>query len=310
MDVTSQIVGLPNNTYTVTSRTTTYGFELNSNGYYESTNQGAASSAAVARVNFSLQTSAVVTIEYINYAQTGSDYGIFGRIDTALGTTNTADSNPYLSCSTSAYNMSAPQTLTYTVSSGSHYIDIKYRKNSSTNQYNDSLQFKIKSIEPTSTVSCSYTLTNVHEKHSLMFVFGNVNYYFITSSGTGGCYVFPDGEQVKLEGDSYKLVIIPQDNSDQVTITDNGYDMSLSLTYIETEVDGETIINYIYRLSNITADHVLLVSCTNPTSQLYLKVNGTWRPYNKVWKKINGTWVEQTTLSGIFDTTKNYTCKN
>ena len=55
------------------------------------------------------------------------------RIDTALGTTYSADSDPYLSCSASSYNVSTVQTLSYEMSAGTHYIDVKYRKNSSTN---------------------------------------------------------------------------------------------------------------------------------------------------------------------------------
>ena len=58
----------------------------------------------MARVTFDLETDCVVTFSYINYAESTYDYGIFGQIDSALGTTYTADSNPYLSCSGSSYN--------------------------------------------------------------------------------------------------------------------------------------------------------------------------------------------------------------
>ena len=82
-----------------------YGFNLNSGtGYYVSTNAGQASSAAVCRVNFDFETACLVTISYINYAEGTYDYGIFGNIDTALGTTSTADSNAYHSCNASSEN--------------------------------------------------------------------------------------------------------------------------------------------------------------------------------------------------------------
>lgn len=182
IDITSQLQGgAPNNSYTITTQRSgaSYGFPLNSStGYYTSNNNGVSSSAAVCRINFELETAVVVTIQYINYAQASYDYGIFGQIDTALGTTYTADSNPYLSCGTSAYNLSTPQTITYNISAGTHFIDIKYRKNSSTNSYNDTLQWKIISMEATGTSgSYTYTLTNINQKHSLIFIFGNVNFY-------------------------------------------------------------------------------------------------------------------------------------
>lgn len=45
-------------------------------------------------------------------------------------------------------------------------------------------------------------------------------------------------------------------------------------------------------------------TATNET--LYVKVNGNWVAVSKAFRKVNGQWVEQTTLSGLFDTTKNY----
>ena len=182
IDITSQLQGgAPNNSYTVTTQQTgaSYGFPLNSStGYYTSNNNGVGNSAAVCRINFNLETDVVVTIQYINYAEATYDYGIFGQIDTALGTTYSTDSNPYLSCGTNAYNLSTPQTITYNISAGTHFIDIKYRKDSGVDSYNDTLQWKIISMEATGTSgSYTYTLTNINQKHSLIFVFGNVDFY-------------------------------------------------------------------------------------------------------------------------------------
>ena len=141
VDITNQLQGnIPSNTYTVADRSTTYGFDLNNNGYYESNNQGQSNSAAVARVTFTLETPCLVTFSYINYAEATYDYGIFGQIDTALGTTYTADSGAYHTCNASSSNTSAVQTLTYEISAGTHYIDIKYRKDQMQDDNNDSLQ--------------------------------------------------------------------------------------------------------------------------------------------------------------------------
>lgn len=293
VDITSQLVGgVPTNTYSVaTASGASYGFALNANNYYESQNAGQASSAAVARVTFNLETSCTITFRYINYAESTYDYGIFGNIDTALGTTYTADTNAYLICSTAAYNVSTEQTVTYTMSAGTHFIDVKYRKDSYTDSNNDSLQFKVE-ITALEGGDYTYTLNDITAKHSLIFVFGAVDYYFITSSGTD-CRLFPDGQQVKLEGDSYKLTIVPDDITDTVTITDNG--SSGTLERLDGyDKDNNPVVSYNYRLTNIQAAHNLMVTCTAVISDyLYLKLSGTWTQVAKVWVKEDGTWVEQ-----------------
>jgi hypothetical protein len=144
VDVTSQLVShIPSNTYTVTGQVSgaNYGFTLNNGtGYYVSNNDGKSNSAAVARVNFNLSTACLVTIQYINYAEATYDYGIFGQIDSALGTTYTADNGAYHTCSASSDNTSSVQTLTYNLTAGTHYIDIKYRKDQAADSNNDNLQ--------------------------------------------------------------------------------------------------------------------------------------------------------------------------
>ena len=315
IDITSQLQGgVPNNTYTVTTQVSgaSYGFPLNSStGYYTSNNSGVNSSAAVCRVNFDLETACVITISYINYAQAGYDYGIFGKADTTLGTTNTADSNPYLSCATSTYNVSTVQTLTYELSAGTHYIDIKYRKNSSTSSNNDNLQWKVTSIEATGTSGdYTYTLSNVDRKHSLIFVFGNVNFYYINSSSTSGAKIFPDGQMVKLQGDSYKLVVVPDSTNSAVTVTDNGINVTSSLTSVTgKDQNNNSFINYIYQLSNIQTAHNLIVQIGTAVIRLYVKEGGVWTAYSKAYKKINGSWVEQD-ITGVFSENALYVKKN
>jgi hypothetical protein len=125
---------------------------------------------------------------------------MFGKLDTAVATDGlTAGSNgSYPSDSTGNYqlamcaNLSSVQTITYKVPAGEHFIDIKYGKDDASNGGNDNLQWKVANIEATSAGGeYTYTLTNITEKHSLIFIFGDVTYYFITSSGN--CKLFPDG---------------------------------------------------------------------------------------------------------------------
>lgn len=316
VDITDQLggTGMPDNSYTVTERSgASYQFELNGDGYYESNNQGVNNSAAVTRVNFELESDCVVTFSYINYAEARYDYGIFGNIDTALGTTYSADSNAYLICSTNTYNTSNIQTVTYQMSAGSHFIDVKFRKDRSSNSYNDSLQFKV-SIEATGGGGTyTYTLNNVVKKHSLTFVFGSVSYYFITSAGGNGCRVFPDGQMVKLAGEDYSVTVVPDNTSDTVVLFDNNVDRSSQLIKTTgTDKSGATIVAYTYELSDINIEHTITAGCsTANTAKIYIKENGTWKQYSKIYVKIDGAWVEQNSLiwSALFDTSESYRFK-
>jgi len=275
-----------------------YGFSLNSStGYYVSTNNGQASTAAVARLNFNFPVMCLVTIQYINYAETGNDFGIFGNIGTALSTSNTIDTNAKLVCNNASYNISTPQTLTYEVDSGSHYIDIKYRKNDAVNSNNDTLQFKVLSIEPLEVYDFYYTydLTNINQDHTLNFVFGNVSYYFVTSQTNSNAQLYPYGQTVILPGDEYRLTIVPENQNEIVTLYDNGTDVSsqLQVVNVEKEEDGQTVIikNYIYRLTNVQAAHNLSVETTKPIIPLLVKINGNWVSAS-YYGKATDTWIK------------------
>ena len=130
--------------YTVTEKVSgaSYGFALNSSGYYESNNKGVNNSAAVCRVNLNLAAKSNITFTCINYAESNYDFGLLGKVDSALGTTNTVDSS--VAKSFKGSSQSGTQTYTYSnVAAGEHFIDVKFRKDSSVNNNNDSLQFKI-----------------------------------------------------------------------------------------------------------------------------------------------------------------------
>jgi hypothetical protein len=206
-----------------------YGFTLNSStGYYVSNNTGVDKSASVCRVDFHVPVSATITFTYINYAEQGYDFGVFGNIDVALnndyysagsGGATISDSSYKLACNTSAHNMSSVQTLTYDMSAGDHSIWVKYSKDDASASNNDTLQFKV-----------SITLDEPF---------------------TPGTY-------------------------------------------------------YGYDITNISADHAIVVTSGGSSQKIYFKVNGTWVETNEVYKKVNGVWVKQTDLTNVFDTDTNY----
>lgn len=316
VDISSQLVQhggtIPDPTVT-TAPGASYGFTYDSStGYYTSNNKSVDKSAAVCVVNFDLPVRCLVTIQFINYAEATYDFGVFGNIDTTLsnnyyaagsGGATITDTNYKLACNTSTYNTSSPQTITYEIASGEHSIYVKYSKDDATGSNNDTLQFKILSIEPLEPNNYyTYTLSNISDDHSLIFIFGNVSYYFVTSNSTN-VKINPDGQMVQLAGDTYKLTIVPN-TGDTVSLTDNNVDVTSSLVRKEEIIEKEgqqiTVVNYIYTLSNIQTGHTL-----NATSVggevLFHKVNGSWIQVNKVFKKENNSWQEVTVFDDLFD---------
>lgn len=131
------------NIWSVLNVGTTYGFEKTSDGYYTSTNAGVDSSASLCKVNLQMAEAGTITIQCINYAEANYDYGLIGNIDTILTDAFNDDSNVQKTFKGSS--SSNPQSYSFDVSAGEHFIYIKYRKDASQASGNDSFKFKITS---------------------------------------------------------------------------------------------------------------------------------------------------------------------
>lgn len=194
-DVTSQFVQKTDTGSYEVEGVGSYGFSLNSSGYYQSDNKGVDKTAAVSRVHFSLPTEATITFTFINYAEESYDFGVFGNIDTALNTNyypagsggaTISDSSYKLACNTSTYNKSSTQTLTYSMSAGEHYIDVKYSKDDASAANNDTLQFKVAiTLNGTAPTYYSYTITNIVADHTIVVTAsgGEVNTAYLKVNG-------------------------------------------------------------------------------------------------------------------------------
>ena len=120
-----------------------YKFTLNSSGYYESNNKGVANSAAVCRVNMHIEKACNVVFKCINYAESNYDFGLLGKLDSAMNT-GYNDTSTNVEKSFKGLQSADVQTYTYSnVAVGDHYIDVKYRKDNSVDKNNDSLQFAV-----------------------------------------------------------------------------------------------------------------------------------------------------------------------
>ena len=122
----------------------TYGFSLNANSYYESTNKGVNSSYAMAKLNFTTDGSYKLYLDCINYAETNYDFGILSELDKTLQMSDNVDSTN-VKRSFKGSSSANVQTVDYgQIAQGSHYIYIKFRKDSSASSNKDSLQFKVR----------------------------------------------------------------------------------------------------------------------------------------------------------------------
>lgn len=325
VDVTSQLVahgGKSPTSALTTVQGASYGFAYcGTTGYYMSQNKGVDKSAAVCKIDFDLPVRCLVTIEFINYAEATYDFGVFGNIDTPLSTNYYAagsggatitDSDYKLACNTSTYNTSTSHTITYEIESGEHSIYIKYSKDDATSSNNDTLQFRVTNIETLEPVVGYYTydLNNINQSHSLIFIFGDVIYYFVTSNTSSNAKLYPNGQIVQLPGDTYRLVIVPENIGDTITVRDNNIDVTGSLVKKEETVQKEgsavTVVNYIYTLSNIQTGHTIIVA-SEVSGALYVKTTTGWVEARRIWKKNSkDEWVEQTDLANIFATNKIY----
>lgn len=186
-DVTSQFTQRQDTaeSYSVTNITTTYGFALNGNGYYESNNKAHASSAAVCRVDFHVPVAATITFSLINYAEATYDYGQLSEIDTTLTTNASADTS-HVYWDGKNNNSASVQTVTYTMTAGDHYIYVKYFKDQYTDSNNDSLQFKVAITlnEPfTPSTYYGYDITDIQSDHTIVVTSGGVVQMLYFKSG-------------------------------------------------------------------------------------------------------------------------------
>ena len=122
------------------SSTTSHQFKLNSNGYYESQCKNTNNGWSLCKVEFNKPGTCVVSC--ISNGESNYDFGILSIINHDLSASNTVDSSN-VKKSFKGSSSTAVQNVTYSGVKTGDYIYIKYRKDSSVNNGNDTLQFKI-----------------------------------------------------------------------------------------------------------------------------------------------------------------------
>jgi hypothetical protein len=134
--------------------TVTYRFQETDDGWWESSNQKVKSSYSLGRFSFDVYETCNVTFEVINYAESNYDYAIFSNLGLNGGAYFSANasadtSNVYKNFK--GLSSSSIQELTYNnVTPGRYTVAVKFIKDSSGDNYNDSVKFRLKRPTPNS----------------------------------------------------------------------------------------------------------------------------------------------------------------
>lgn len=120
-----------------------HGFEKQADEYWQSTNKGVSNSCSVCKVVFNMNTDGTAVFNCINYAEANYDYGVIGNVDTELSITGIDDTSSNIAKSFKDSNSSSVQTYRMVISSGEHFVYVKYRKDSSKDENDDVFKFKV-----------------------------------------------------------------------------------------------------------------------------------------------------------------------
>ena len=122
------------------STTASHQFKLNSNGFYESQCKGVNNGWSLCRVEFNVAGN--YTLQCISYGENNYDFGILSTINNTLDASNKIDS-ANVKKSFKGSSSTSVQSVSYSGVKVGDYIYVKYRKDTSVNKYNDTLQFKV-----------------------------------------------------------------------------------------------------------------------------------------------------------------------
>lgn len=214
-----------------------YGFVMNSAGYYESNNKGKNSSAALCKVTFDTFGIYHLYIDCINYAESNYDYGLLSNLDTTLSTSTTADSSSKIFYNFKGKQSASVVTVDYgEIAAGEHFIYIKFLKDSSQHSNNDSLQFKLRfeRIETSGGIDTSDATAEAGE-----IFYGETAY--VDGKKITGSFTIDDeiGDQISL------ISQIQSALEGKAAGGGSGSEIETCTVKFITNVDGETI-NYVY----------------------------------------------------------------
>ena len=125
---------------------TTQQFALNSEGYYESQCQKVSSGWSLCKLVFNLESTKSITLHCISEGESSYDYGIIGNLNQTLSSSAADDGATGSTLVKKNFKGAASKNVVDVVFdsvSNGDFIMCKYRKDSSRDTGNDSLQFKV-----------------------------------------------------------------------------------------------------------------------------------------------------------------------
>ena len=119
-----------------------YGFNLQSDGSYLSSNRSVTNSASVCKIVINALEQCPLTISGRSYGESNYDYGILYKLDTEVPLTSDVGDENTIHYSFKGKSSSSFVNVVYQIPAGEHFIYVKYRKDSSTNSGDDTFTFK------------------------------------------------------------------------------------------------------------------------------------------------------------------------
>lgn len=202
----------------------------------------------------------------------------------------------------------------YHDSSNTTYADLTLAGRTTGNLYLDLGGASIPSGATIQSVSCTATLqfsrnnssssvTSSFQLYSGSTAKGSANNWVTSATDISkNTYTLTTGSWTASEIENARFYITCYNGASSTQRHIYVYGVSFNVTY---EVSGEV---YTYTITNISGDHVIVVTSGASQPKMYVKINGTWTQFSKVYKKVNGSWVEQSTStwSTLFNTSTNY----
>lgn len=292
IDISSQLV-VTSNYITTFTTSDAYGnsWVNDDNNVWHNGNANNNSTRSIMQFNLDFNVSCLVTIYYWGTI-TGSDAFGIGNLNQTLSTGTGADNTAKVwTGSLSNITEENARSVTFDDVEGTNFIQVKVRRNNTTSgAANHTVYVKIE-IQPLVPQTYRYTITNIQDNHSLLFVFGEVEYYIINASSQNeNLKILPYGDWICLPGETYKVTIIPSLSTSTINITDNNIAQSNVERVEYLNENDETIVNYNYKIFNIYENHTVTIEEIINNLKKFIKLNNVWNEIVDIYQKTNNNW--------------------
>ena len=306
IDISSQLVVTSNYSTTFTT-STTYGnaWVNDGNNVWHNGNANNNSTRSIMQFNLDFNAPCLVTIYYWGTITSSDAFGI-GNLNQTLSTGTGADNTAKVwTGSISNVTAENPRSVTFENVEGTNFIQVKVRRNNTTSgAANHTIYVKLE-IQLLVPQTYRYTITNIQDNHSLLFVFGEVEYYIVNTSSTNtDLKILPYGDWICLPGETYKVTIIPTSVISTINLIDNNAAQSNVERVEYLNENNETIVNYNYKIFNINENHTVTIEEIINNLKRFIKLNNVWNEIEDIYQKTNNNW-ELTSIEDLLSNINN-----